>query len=84
VGERRAAVSEVHTCIYCGAQRLGTKAAIDDDWVPYFHDPGGPDPDREFGPACAGCARRYLRVGEDGEWEVRSGGATGGPCPTRN
>jgi hypothetical protein len=77
-------VSEIHTCVYCGANRFSTEEAIHDGWVPYFYDPNGPDSEREFGPACAGCARRYLRVGADGEWEVRPGGSAVGPSPTRN
>jgi hypothetical protein len=77
-------VSEAHICVYCGEHIFGTSEAIDDGWLPYFYEPAGPDPDREFGPACVGCVRRYLRVGEDGEWEVRPGGATSSPSPTRN
>ena len=40
--------------------------AIENDWLPYFY-----EGEVEHGPACSSCAETMIRVGDDGEIELK-------------
>jgi len=54
-------VVNCHFCLLPALQR----DAQEEGWIPYFYSRS----DIECGPACPACARKYLVLAEDKEWE---------------
>ena len=53
-------------CVICGIEVKSIQDAIDQGWVPYFH-----DGQIEYGPACSECSDALLKIDEDGEMELK-------------
>ncbi len=53
-------------CVICGVQMDSIKEAVDQGWSPYFY-----EGETECGPACPECSEILLKMGEDGEIELK-------------
>ena len=53
-------------CSICGISVDSVEQAINNGWIPYFYEG---DQEHEF--ACDGCSETLLKLGKDGEMEVK-------------
>ena len=53
-------------CNICGIQIDSVEEAVDQGWAPYFY-----EGEIEHGPVCSSCAEKLIRLGEDGELELK-------------
>jgi len=53
-------------CDICGIQIDSVEEAVDQGWIPYFY-----EGEKEHGPVCSSCAEKLIRLGEDGELELK-------------
>jgi hypothetical protein len=53
-------------CALCEIEIVGTGAAVEAGWIPYFY-----VNDDEYGPACSACAEMYLQEDAEGECEMK-------------
>ena len=53
-------------CAICGISIDLTDGAINQDWIPFFY-----EGDEEHGPVCFSCSEQLIRMGKDGEFELK-------------
>ena len=53
-------------CTICGITIESIFEAMSRDWIPYFY-----QGDTEHGPVCETCSETFIRMGDDGHFEMR-------------
>ena len=53
-------------CSICGLEIETIEQAMDEDWLPSFHEGGA-----EHGPVCSSCAEVMMDIGDDGSAELK-------------
>lgn len=53
-------------CSICGISLDSVDYSTGENWVPVFY-----EGDEEHGPICSSCFNQFIRVGKDGEFELK-------------